>query len=64
MKPILSTKESQLLDVAPEQAFYKRFRKAKNITYTTTDLESPLADVKADICDLPFDENSYDFHSL
>lgn len=44
-----------------EQAFYKRFRKAKNITYTTTDLESPLADVKADICDLPFDENSYDF---
>lgn len=57
----LFTKESQLLHVAPEQAFYKRFRKAKNITYTTTDLESPLADVKADICDLPFDENSYDF---
>ena len=28
--------------------------------YTTTDLVSPIADVKADICALPFDDNSYD----
>ncbi len=54
--------KSQLhvLHFAPEQAFYKRFRKLKNITYTTTDLNSPLADIKADICNLPFDENSFD----
>ena len=32
----------------------------KHFTYTTTDLNSPLADVKADICDLPFGENEYD----
>lgn len=32
----------------------------KHLDYTTTDLYSPLADVKADICDLPFGENSYD----
>lgn len=32
-----------------------------NLDYTTTDLNSPLADVKADICDLPFDDESYDF---
>lgn len=31
-----------------------------HLDYTTTDLNSPLADVKADICDLPFDDNSYD----
>jgi SAM-dependent methyltransferase len=51
----------KLLHFAPEQAFYKRFRKMKNLEYTTTDLNSPLADVKADICDLPFEDNSFDF---
>lgn len=50
-----------VLHFAPEQAFYKRFRKQKNLSYTTTDLNSPLADVKADICNLPFDDNCFDF---
>lgn len=54
-------KEHKVLHFAPEQAFYKRFKKLKNISYTTTDLKSPLADVKADICDLPFEDNSFDF---
>ncbi|MEP0214572.1 MAG: methyltransferase domain-containing protein [Cellulophaga sp.] len=52
--------ELKVLHFAPEQAFYKRFRKMKNLEYTTTDLESPLADVKADICNLPFKDNTYD----
>ncbi len=51
----------KVLHFAPEQAFYKRFRELKNLNYTTTDLNSPLADVKADICALPFDSNSFDF---
>jgi predicted SAM-dependent methyltransferase len=50
----------QVLHFAPEQAFYKLFRNQKNIEYTTTDLLSPLADVKADICNLPFSDNAYD----
>ncbi len=50
----------KVLHFAPEQAFYKRFRKQTNIVYTTTDLYSPLADVKADICNLPFSDNEYD----
>ena len=50
----------KVLHFAPEQAFYKRFRNQKNLDYTTTDLLSPLADVKADICNLPFEDNSYD----
>lgn len=50
----------KVLHFAPEQAFYKRFRKMKNLDYTTTDLNSPLADVKADICQLPFADNFYD----
>lgn len=55
------SEKHKVLHFAPEQAFYKRFRKLKNIIYTTTDLISPLADVKADICELPFESNTYDF---
>jgi SAM-dependent methyltransferase len=51
----------KVLHFAPEQAFYERFRKLKNLDYTTTDLNSPLADVQADICHLPFKENEFDF---
>ncbi|MDO5606841.1 MAG: methyltransferase domain-containing protein [Capnocytophaga sp.] len=50
----------KVLHVAPEQAFYRRFRKIPQWEYITTDLESPLADVKADICNLPFADNSFD----
>ena len=54
------SKPLKVLHVAPEQAFYKRFKKQKNLTYITTDLYSPLADVKADLCALPFEDNSFD----
>ena len=50
----------KVLHFAPEQEFFKRFKKQTNIEYTTTDLLSPLADVKADICNLPFEDNAYD----
>jgi hypothetical protein len=49
----------KVLHFAPEQEFYKRFKKQSNLEYTTTDLFSPLADVKADICNLPFDDNIF-----
>ncbi|TQD37771.1 class I SAM-dependent methyltransferase [Haloflavibacter putidus] len=54
------SKKAKMLHFAPEQAFYKRFKKMKNLDYTTTDLNSPLADVKADICNLPFESNNFD----
>jgi len=50
----------KLLHIAPEQAFYKRFKKMKNIEYVTADLYSPLADIKADITDLPFSDHTFD----
>lgn len=53
-------KTHKVLHFAPEQAFYKRFREMHGLDYTTTDLNSPLADVKADICDLPFANDSFD----
>lgn len=52
--------DKKVLHFAPEQAFYKRFRAMNNLAYTTTDLNSPLADVKADICNLPFNDNEFD----
>lgn len=57
----LFSQPTKLLHFAPEQAFYKRFRKMPNLDYTTTDLNSPLADVKADICNLPFEDHSFEF---
>jgi SAM-dependent methyltransferase len=50
----------KVLHIAPEQCFLDIFKKQQNLTYTTSDLESPIADVKADICDLPFKDNSFD----
>ncbi|MDB4297477.1 class I SAM-dependent methyltransferase [Flavobacteriaceae bacterium] len=58
--PDFFSKPIKVLHVAPEQCFVKLFRKQTNLDYTTTDLYSPLADVKADICNLPFKDNTYD----
>jgi SAM-dependent methyltransferase len=51
----------KVLHFAPESALMNQFKKLKNISYDTIDLNSPIADIKADICDLPFLDNSYDF---
>ena len=51
---------SKVLHIAPEQAFYKRLKKMNNLEYLTADLYSPLAEVKADITHLPFENNSFD----
>lgn len=55
------SRKMKVLHVAPEQAFYKRFKKQPNLDYITTDLHSPLADIKADLCQLPFPDNTFDF---
>jgi predicted SAM-dependent methyltransferase len=54
-----SEEKQKVLHIAPEQCFLDIFRKQKNLDYITSDLESPIADVKADICDLPFDDKSF-----
>ena len=55
-----AAKKLKVLHIAPEQCFLDIFRKQQNLNYITSDLESPIADVKADICDLPFKENEFD----
>ena len=49
----------KVLHMAPEQCFLKPFRKL-NHQYITADLYSPIADIKADITNLPFEDNSFD----
>ena len=50
----------KVLHFAPEQPFYKKFKSIKNWNYITCDLNSPLADIKADICKLPFKKFEFD----
>lgn len=50
----------KVLHVAPEQCFLKRFKKLNNLEYYTADMESPIADYKLDIQNIPFENNSYD----
>ena len=54
------TASKKVLHMAPEQCFLKLFKQQQNLDYITADLYSPIADVKADICDLPFEENTFD----
>ena len=50
----------KVLHFAPEQAFSKRFKKMPNLDYVSTDINAPLAEVKTDICNLPFQDNEFD----
>lgn len=54
------THKLKVLHIAPEQEFVRKFKKMKNLDYTSADLFSPIVDVKADIVDLPFEDNSFD----
>ncbi|MEE4257679.1 MAG: methyltransferase domain-containing protein [Bacteroidales bacterium] len=49
----------KVLHIAPEYCFIKRFKALENLDYITGDLESPLADVKLDIRDIPFEDNTF-----
>lgn len=54
------TRHYKVLHIAPEQEFLRRFKKQKNLEYTSADLFSPIVDVKADILALPFADGSFD----
>jgi hypothetical protein len=52
--------EKDILHVAPEDCFIHRFEKRNGDKYITADIESPLAKVKMDIHQIPFEENRFD----
>ena len=49
-----------VLHVAPEQCFHKKFKNQNNLNYTTADLESPIADLHFDLHSIPLEDNLYD----
>ena len=49
-----------MLHIAPELCFMDRFEALENLEYITADIESPLAKVKMDIHEIPFEDNSVD----
>lgn len=54
------TDQLKVLHVAPEQCFRGRFKKLKNLEYVTADMVSPIADVKLDVQDMPFNKDEFD----
>ena len=50
----------KVLHVAPEQVFYKKFKKLKNWKYFTFDLNSPIADIKGDLISTNFKDEYFD----
>jgi hypothetical protein len=52
---------TKFLHIAPEYCFISLFKKQQNLEYTTADLNSPWADIKMDVHDIPFEENKFDF---
>ncbi len=54
------TTKKDVLHIAPELCFIERFEKIHSDQYVTADIESPLAKVKMDVHDMPFDDASFD----
>jgi SAM-dependent methyltransferase len=50
----------RLLHFAPEYGLRARLRGLPGLDYVTADLDSSLADTHFDICDIPFDDESFD----
>lgn len=50
----------EVLHIAPEQCFHKRFKSQKNINYLTGDLVSPIADLHFDLHNIPLADNKFD----
>lgn len=54
------SKPQKMLHIAPEVCFMKAFEKQHKEQYITADLESPLAKVKMDVHEIPFEDNTFD----
>lgn len=50
----------KMLHVAPEVCFMNPFEQQHGEDYITGDIESPLAKVKMDVHDIPFENNTFD----
>ncbi len=58
----LFTADLKLLHIAPEPVFQNKFQTMSNLDYISADLESPLAQIKMDITEIPYPDNT--FHAI
>ncbi|MEN8249307.1 MAG: methyltransferase domain-containing protein, partial [Bacteroidota bacterium] len=54
------TQGKKILHIAPELCFIKRFEAIHHENYITADIESPLAKVKLDVMNMPFEDGEFD----
>ncbi|MDX1652910.1 MAG: methyltransferase domain-containing protein [Brumimicrobium sp.] len=54
------SEKKEVLHIAPEQCFHKRFKKQENLNYLTGDLVSPIADMHFDLHNIPLEDNRFD----
>lgn len=59
-KTFFFSERHHVLHIAPEACFIKKFEKQHENGYITADIESPLAKVKMDIHQMPFESNTFD----
>jgi SAM-dependent methyltransferase len=50
----------RVLHFAPEAYLQKKLHDCSNLDYTSADIDSPLAMIKVDITDIPYEENTFD----
>jgi SAM-dependent methyltransferase len=58
--PALLEGDLDILHIAPEYVLKRRLSRASNLNYITGDLGAPLADLKLDVQDMPFANESFD----
>ncbi len=51
---------ARVMHIGPARAVAAWLSSRETLDYVSVDLDSPLADVKADACDLPFEDASFD----
>jgi SAM-dependent methyltransferase len=55
-----SGEPKEVLHIAPEYCFLKKFKAIKGMKYFTADLNSPWADYHFDVHQIPFNDNKFD----
>ena len=57
---LLAARGLRILHLAPEQAIERRLRMLEGAEYVTVGIANPLADVRAEVDSLPFEDGSFD----
>lgn len=55
-----STEHLRGLEIAPQRTLFRWFKAMPNLDYVTAAVDSPRADVKADLTNMPFEDGSFD----